>query len=211
MSYDRLGLVRLLEVLYFLVGKLHVYTLNDVLQILQARRSNDRSCDAQVLVFGEAPGDGDLSHRDPFFLSYFFDTFDDGCVSWVFEAIVKELVCFAALRLFAYGTGKDATTERRPRDGAHAKHLESREHLSLFFAVDQTVMVLHGDERGEPVRDRVVLHGMELIRVARAHADIPHIPSLDDIVKSLHSFFNWGGVVEAMALQQINIIKLEAL
>lgn len=35
-------------------------------------------------------------------------------------------------------------------------HLESREHLTLLFAVDQAMVVLHGDERRQLVVDRVV-------------------------------------------------------
>jgi hypothetical protein len=34
-------------------------------------------------------------------------------------------------------------------------YLEEREHLALFLPVQQTVVVLHGDERGEVVRYRV--------------------------------------------------------
>ena len=35
-------------------------------------------------------------------------------------------------------------------------HLESREHFALFLPVDETMVVLHGDERCEAVGDRVV-------------------------------------------------------
>ncbi len=35
-------------------------------------------------------------------------------------------------------------------------HLQSREHLTLFFAVKQAVMVLHGHEGREVMRDGVV-------------------------------------------------------
>lgn len=34
--------------------------------------------------------------------------------------------------------------------------LHSGEHLALFFTVQQAVVVLHRDERGQPVRDRVI-------------------------------------------------------
>ena len=34
--------------------------------------------------------------------------------------------------------------------------LEGREHLALFFAIDQVVVVLHRDERSEIVGDSVV-------------------------------------------------------
>ena len=70
-------------------------------------------------------------------------------------------------------------------------------------------MVLHRYERREFVRNGVVLHGMELIGVAARHADVPRVPSLNDIVQGLHGFGNGSIVVEPVALKQIDVVELE--
>lgn len=40
--------------------------------------------------------------------------------------------------------------------GWRVANLEGRHHLTLFLSVDQRVEILHGDEGGEVVLDRVV-------------------------------------------------------
>ena len=47
-------------------------------------------------------------------------------------------------------------------------------------------MVLHRDKRRQVMRDRVVLHDVELPSVAARHANIASITRLNDIVESLH-------------------------
>ena len=39
--------------------------------------------------------------------------------------------------------------------GKSVTNLEEREHLAFVFPIQQIMMVLHGDERGEVVRDRI--------------------------------------------------------
>ena len=39
--------------------------------------------------------------------------------------------------------------------GESVANLEEREHLAFFFPIQQIVVVLHGDEWGEVVRDRI--------------------------------------------------------
>lgn len=72
-------------------------------------------------------------------------------------------------------------------------------------------MILHRDERSEVVRDRVVLHGVELIGVATRHADVTGITGFDDVVQGLHGFGDGGVVVEAVALEDIDVVELQAL
>ena len=39
--------------------------------------------------------------------------------------------------------------------GESVTNLEEREHLAFVFPIQQIMVVLHGDERGEVVRDRI--------------------------------------------------------
>ena len=75
----------------------------------------------------------------------------------------------------------------------------------------KVVMVLHADERRKAVVDRVVLHLVELICPARAHADVANVSGLYDIMESLHRLFDGSVVIESVALQEINVIELETL
>ena len=72
-------------------------------------------------------------------------------------------------------TGEHTSSQRGPRNGSNAEHLvpialqwllrlgsraqtylKSREHLAFLLAIEQAVMVLHGDEWREVVCDRIV-------------------------------------------------------
>lgn len=72
-------------------------------------------------------------------------------------------------------------------------------------------MILHRNKRREFIVDCIVLHCVELVSVATRHPNVPRISSLDDIVQSLHRLGNRGIVVESMALEDIDIVELEAL
>lgn len=72
-------------------------------------------------------------------------------------------------------------------------------------------MVLHRDKGRQVVGDRIVLHRVELIRIARAHSDVADVARSDNIVQSLHSFLDWGPVIEAMTLEDVDIVEIESL
>lgn len=71
--------------------------------------------------------------------------------------------------------------------------------------------ILHRDKWRELVRDCVVLHLVELVGVAAGHSDVSNVSSLDDVVQGLHRFSNRCVFVETMALENIDIVKLEAI
>ena len=45
--------------------------------------------------------------------------------------------------------------------------------------------------------------------MAAAHADVPNLAALDDIMQCLHRFLNRCIIVKAMALQEIDVVELE--
>lgn len=90
-------------------------------------------------------------------------------------------------------------------------YLQRRHHLPFLLTVKNVVMVLHRDEGSQVVGDRIVLHRVELIRIARAHSDVADVARFDHIVQSLHSFLDRGLIIEAMALKDVDIVEIESL
>lgn len=96
------------------------------------------------------------------------------------------------------------------------------------------MLVLHRNERSQAVMDGVLclvslntssvydkrldfeicertLHHLELPSPATAHSDMSHISRFDHIVKRLHGLFDRRIVVEAVTLEEINVVELESL
>lgn len=72
-------------------------------------------------------------------------------------------------------------------------------------------MVLHADKLGPAVHLGAKLHLGELPRPHRAGADIAHLAALDDVVQGFHCFFDGHSVIEAMDLEQVDVVCSKAL
>jgi hypothetical protein len=55
-----------------------------------------------------------------------------------------------------------------------------------------------------------MLHHDELIRPHRARADVPHLPASDEVVESFHGLFDGGEGIEAMDLEEIDVVRTQA-
>ena len=102
-------------------------------------------------------------------------------------------------------------------------------HFPLLLPVQRVMLVLHRDERRQAFVDRVfcqcqqlrgsdygrtvrlTLHQLELVRPATAHADIPDLPTLHDIMQRLHRLLDGRVIVEAVALEDVDVVQLQAL
>ncbi len=123
----------------------------------------------------EDPRDSNLCHADAFLLRELFHPVTPKCASAARQDLRRcenaprdnvdgslvlvpadEPVNAAPLGLGADGAGEEAPRERGPRNRPDPEQLQRREHLAFFLTVDEAVVVLHGDERREVVRDRVV-------------------------------------------------------
>ena len=71
-------------------------------------------------------------------------------------------------------------------------------------------MVLHADELGPAVLFGDVLHRLELEGPHAAGADVAHLTALHEVVQRLHGFRDGHGVVEAVDLEEIYIVGLQA-
>lgn len=52
---------------------------------------------------------------------------------------------------------------------------------------------------------------MELPSVAARHSNVANFSRLNNIVESVHNFRNFDRIVESMALEYVNVVRLEAL
>lgn len=80
-----------------------------------------------------------------------------------------------------------------------------RDHLVLFFPVDQVVVVLHRDELMPAVTIRDVLQLLELPRRHAGRTDVPNFPRLDHIVQGAHDLLPRRRTVQAVDLQDIDV------
>lgn len=82
---------------------------------------------------------------------------------------------------------------------------------SNLFPVDKRVFILHAHELRPSVLLCDVVHFRELIRPHRTCAYIAHLPGLDEVVEGFHGFVDRGLGIEAVDLEQIDVMSLKAL
>ena len=105
---------------------------------------------------------------------------------------------------------------RRPRasglQGMHADAfgLAEADHLALFFAIEQVVVVLHGDEARPAVEVGEIERLGELPGVHGRGADVADLAGLHHIVERFEGFFDRGFVVPAMDLVEVDVVGLQA-
>ena len=106
--------------------------------------------------------------------------------------------------------GQAAARQRAPGDHPHALVSAQRQHLALFLAVEQVVVVLHGDEARPAVALGDVLGLGELPGMHRRGPDVARLAALHDIVEGLHGLFDGRRVVPAVDLIQVDVVHAEA-
>ncbi|HVN93040.1 MAG TPA: hypothetical protein VMT38_05065 [Terracidiphilus sp.] len=123
---------------------------------------------------------------------------------------VAELVGFKALRGFSSpGAGEPAARKWTPREHADALIDAEAGHLALFFAIEQVVVVLHGDEARPAVQ---VGHVERLRELPRKHGrcpDVARLSSFHDVVQGFHRLFDGCVVIPAVNLVEVNVVGLE--
>src|ERR1700743_3636499 len=148
---DRMRFVELLQSLDLVFGQLQFQRGERILEVPGLAGADDRRGDGRLR---EDPCERDLGRLNVAFLGNRNDAVDDIEVTIAVVAAVAELVGACAgrfgLSIAALArTGEESAGERAPRDAADALIEAKRNHLALFLAVDEVVVVLHAEDAGE--------------------------------------------------------------
>ena len=162
----------------------------------------------------EQPRQRDLNRLDALLLRQLDDALDDFEIRVL---VVQPLAVVVGLRaerlaqsLFRAVPGQESARQRAPRNDADALFAAERNHLPLFFAIDQVVVVLHRDEPRPAVPLRDMQRLRELIRVHARRADVARLAALHDVVQRFDRLLDRRVVVPAMDLIQIDVVGAEA-
>src|SRR6202000_1170975 len=107
--------------------------------------------------------------------------------------------------------GEAAASEWAPGDDSDALVNTEAGHLALFFAIEQVVVVLHGDEAGPVAEIGEVERLGELPCVHGGSADVAHLAGFYGVVQGFEGFLDGDFVIPAMNLIEIYVIGLETL
>src|SRR5664279_2085944 len=199
--------IRLLQADQLVNGQLDLEGSRGVDEVLLLGRADDR-CRHDVIL--QHPRQPDRRHRDATGLGDRLNRVDDVLVAVEEEraalTVGVGVLTSPARRRIAPRASHAATSERAPRDAAHALVVQEREHLALLLAHDQAVLVLHRDEAGPATEVGRVLHRGELPRVHAGRADVAHLAGLDHVVERFHRLFDRCLGVEAVDLVEVDVV-----
>lgn len=164
-------------------------------------------------LFGEEPGEADGGAGCAEGSCYFGNAVGDLEVIFAAVDLLGVEVGLGAKTVFAIAleaAGEQATTEGTPGDDAEALVNTEGDHLTLFFAVGEVVMILHGDEFRAAGFVGGVLEFGQLPGVHGTGAEIECFAGADDVVEPVHDLVDWGVVVVTVDLVEIDVVGLEA-
>ena len=184
-----------------------------ILEMLLLGGADDRRRDTGL---GEQPGQGDLRRRHVAGGGDLHDGVDDVEVRRLVVEVVGEGVGARAGRESPTRSprpvpGQHPTHQGAPRDAPHTLVEAERNHLALLHAVDQVVVVLHGDEPGPAVHVGGVLRLGELPRGHAAGTDVARLAGPYDVVQRLHRLLNGRAGIPAVDLIEVHVLHLEVL
>ena len=107
------------------------------------------------------------------------------------------------------GAGQAAAREGTPGNDADAFGLAKGNHLALLFAIEQVVVILHGNETGPAVQVGEIERLGELPGVHGRGADVAHLARFHHVVQRLESFLDRRFVIPAMNLVEVHIVGLQ--
>ena len=214
MPTNRLIDVEFLQVFFFLSTQDLSPRFRSFLHALHTAEPDDRTADSFV-----DPRQRHLADLPPLLLRQLFQPPDDlfifgRCVVVECDGSRNGGVPRLELRplcIFRAGerSGQFPLRERRPRYQAHSCQIAEFVHFPLFLAIEQVVLVLHGDEFRPAVLFGAELHEGKLVGPHTGGADVADFAGADEVVQCGHCFFDGGGGVEAVDLVEVYIGGVE--
>src|SRR5581483_5789822 len=195
----------------FLFRQLDIDRGNQLLDVVEFGRADDRGGYAGR---PENPGAGDLRGRDAAFAR---DA--DGGVGDREVRVAEVHAARHRIALRAHGVagaagfavaGKEAASQRAPRDHAHALVDAQRDHLTIFLTIDQVVVVLHRYEAMPSVLARCIERLTELPRRHAARAEVADLARAYQRIERLERLLYRCPPVPSMDLVEVDEIGAQA-
>ena len=105
--------------------------------------------------------------------------------------------------------GQKPSGQGTPRNDADAAVDAQRNHLALFLAIDEVVVILHGDELRPAAPLRRIEQAFELPGEHARRADVLHFPGLHYVVKGLECLLDRCLGIAAMDLVEVDVFRAE--
>jgi hypothetical protein len=206
MSHNCLRLVRLLQILLLLLAQLLPTSLKRLIHPLHRTKPNNRRRNPLV-----DPRQRHMAHLPPLLLRKLLHAPHNLAISLALLRPALLLPLTPGRRPKSLERPRQMpAAQRRPRDNPDPRRVAKGIHLALFLAVQQVVVVLHADEFRPAVPLGGVLQQGELPGPHAAGADVVHFAGAHEVVQGQHCFFDRGVRVEAVDLQQVEVVQLQA-
>jgi len=158
------------------------------------------------------PGEGNLGHRGVLLVGQFLDALVDflavALEVGVFPGVLVGLAAGGRVELLV-GPREIPPRQRTPGNHADVLRLAVRQHLSLLLPVEQVVVVLHREKAVQPQILGGVLGLDELVGPHRTGAEIADLLPADRVIKRAHRRLDWGVVVPAVNLVEVEGVHSE--
>ena len=205
-AHNRLRLVGLLQIIFLIFAQLLPTSVQRLVHPLYRTKSNDRRANPLI-----DPRKRNMAHLPPLLLRQLLHALHDLAIRLALLRTALLLPLTPRRRPERLQRPRQVPpAERRPRNQAHARRIAEGVHLALLFAVQQVVVVLHTNELRPAVLLGRVLQQRELPGPHAGGADVVHFPGTHEVVQGLHGFFQGRVRVEAVDLQEVEVVELEA-
>lgn len=208
--------IRLLQVLRLFIAQLELDRFDRLVDPLLTSESHNR-VDAFLLY---RPRDSHQCHTDASLLRNLFqpvhNVFINLCLFAPNEGFEEVVGLFTLGGSIAPRSGEDAAGDWRPWNAAYTRGAAVGDHLPLFFAVDEVVIVLHGDELvpgqmsgainpwvvgiSPSIGFSNILQRLKFPRRHRAGSYVSHFAALHHIVQRLHDL-----LLRRLPVQSVNL------
>src|SRR3984957_5497885 len=205
-----MGLVRLFQSLDFTLIQADFQRRERLIEMRHLAGTDDGRTYSR---FGQYPGEGHLRILNSALCRDFAKPVHNGEVRGTIVKLLREVVGFRAYRFSAAFTipvsGKKSTRQRAPGNQPHTLLQTKRNHLPLFFPVDQVVVILHGHKPGQSHQVGGLEHLEKLPCIHGRWADVECLSRTHDLVQSLERFFDRSVRIKTVDLVKIDIVGLQ--